>query len=145
MLDLVLAILHHLLIFALFGVLIGELVLVQGGMDEVRAARMASIDMCYGLLAGLILVVGLCRAIFAAKGWPYYEHNAFFHAKLAAFLVIGMLSVRPTVIYIRWRRVPAAATPSQIAEVRRYLWIELALFPLLLIFAAAMARGYGEF
>lgn len=145
MLDLVLAILHHLLIFALFGVLIGELVLVQGGMDEVRAARMASIDMCYGLLAGLILVVGLCRAIFAAKGWPYYEHNAFFHAKLAAFLVIGMLSVRPTVIYIRWRRVPATATPSQIAEVRRYLWIELALFPLLLIFVAAMARGYGEF
>jgi putative membrane protein len=144
-LDLVLAILHHLLIFALFSVLIGELVLVKAGMDAVAAARMASIDIWYGVLAGLILAVGFSRAIFAAKGWPYYEYNAFFLAKIVTFLVIALLSVRPTVVFIRWQRAPVDPAPGQIAEVRRYLWIELVLFPLLLVFAAAMARGYGEF
>jgi putative membrane protein len=145
MLDLVLAILHHLFIFALFSVLIGELLLVKIGMGAMAAARMASIDIWYGLLAGLILIVGFARAIFAAKGWMYYEHNAFFAAKIATFLVIALLSVRPTVVFIRWRGAPVDPTPGQIAEVRRYLWIELVLFPLLLVFAAAMARGYGEF
>ncbi len=145
MLDLVLAILHHLFIFALFGVLIGELVLVNRRMGAMAAARMASIDIWYGVLAGLILIVGFSRARFAAKGWPYYEHNAFFHAKIVTFLVIALLSVRPTVVFIRWRRASVDPTPGQITEVRRYLWIELVLFPLLLVFAAAMARGYGEF
>jgi putative membrane protein len=145
MLDLALAILHHLFIFSLFGVLVGELVMVKRGMGVVAAARMASIDIWYGVLAGLILIVGFSRAIFAAKGWLYYEHNAFFHAKIATFLVIALLSVRPTVVFIRWRRASIDPAPGQISEVRRYLWIELVLFPLLVIFAAAMARGYGEF
>jgi putative membrane protein len=145
MVDLVLAVLHHLFIFALFGVLIGELILVRHGMGAPAAARMASIDIWYGVLAGLILIVGFSRAIFAAKGWRYYEHNAFFHAKIAVFLVIALLSVRPTVVFIRWRGAPLDPTAGQIAEVRRYLWIELLLFPLLLVCAAAMARGYGEF
>lgn len=104
MLDRVLAIRHHLCICALFGVLIGELILVKCGMGPVGAARMAAIDIWYGVLAGLILVVGFSRAICAANGWPYYQHNAFFQAQTATFLVIGLLFVRPTVILIRWRR-----------------------------------------
>ncbi len=82
MLDLILAILHHLLIFAPVGVLIGELVQVQPAMDAMAAARMASLDIWYAVLAGLVLVVGFSRAIFAAKGWPYYRHNAFFRRRL---------------------------------------------------------------
>lgn len=145
MLDLVLAILHHLFIFALFGVLLGEPILLKRGMGVVVAARMASIDTWYGVLGGLILVVRFSRAIFAAKGSLYYEHNAFFQAKTATFLVIGLISVRPTVVFIRWRRTPVDPMPGQVAEARHYPWIELVLFPLLLVLAAAMARGYGEF
>ena len=44
--------------------------------------------------------------------------------------MIGLLSVPPTLAFLKWRR---------------YLWMEVALFPLLPAFAAAMARGYGEF
>jgi hypothetical protein len=89
--------------------------------------------------------LGFSRAIFAAKGWEYYAHNAFFWAKIGTFLVIGLLSVPPTLAFLKWRRAGASPTNEAVAKARRYLWMEVALFPLLPAFAAAMARGYGEF
>jgi putative membrane protein len=144
MLDLFLATSHHLLVFSLFGVLFTELVLVAYGMDRKTVARVASLDLWYGVLAALIIVVGFSRAIFAAKGWEYYAHNAFFWAKIGTFLAIGLLSVSPTLAYIKWRRSNIQPTYEHIRSIRRFLWIELALFALLPLFAAAMARGYGE-
>ncbi len=144
MVDLSLAISHHLLIFALFGVLAAELVLIRPSLDSATITRTARIDLWYGILAGAIVVVGFTRAIFAAKGWAYYEHNEFFWAKIATFVVIAVLSVPPTIKYIRWQRNGTVPTNAEIAFVRRFLWAEVALFALLPIFAAAMARGFGE-
>jgi|SRR5450755_2804322 putative membrane protein len=144
MLDLGLAIGHHILVFSLFGVLAAELVLVRRGVDLATVARVGRIDLWYGILAGLIVAVGFYRAVFAAKGWAYYSHNLFFHAKIGTFVLIGLLSVPPTIAYIRWRRAGVAPTDAQVTSVRRLLWAELLLFALLPAFAAAMARGYGE-
>ena len=144
-LDLVLAILHHFFIFALFGVLFSEFVVVRRGMDAAAATRVARIDVWYGVLAALILIVGFYRAIFAAKGWAYYAHNAFFWAKIGTFAAIGLLSVPPTLAYLSWRRADASPKVEAVAKLRRYLWMQVVLFPLLLAFAAAMARGYGMF
>jgi putative membrane protein len=145
MLDLAFAIGHHLLIFALFGVLFAELIAVRKGMDSAVVARIAAVDLWYGGLAGLILIVGFSRAVFAAKGWTYYQHNGFFWAKIATFAVIGLLSIPPTVRFIQWRRAGVSPTDSQVAAVRGFLHAEVVLFALLPAFAAAMARGYGEF
>jgi putative membrane protein len=144
MLDLLLAIAHHLLVFGLFGILFAELLLVRRGMDRQAVNRVGAIDLWYGILAGLIIIVGFSRAIFAAKGWLYYSHNAFFWAKLGTFAVIGVLSVPPTIAYIGWRRANVVPNDAQVRSAQRYLWIEVVLFALLPIFAAAMARGYGE-
>jgi len=145
MLDLALAIGHHLLIFALFGVLFAELIAVRQGMDSATVAQIGAVDLWYGVLAGLILIVGFSRAVFAAKGWQYYQHNGFFWAKIATFAVIGLLSIPPTVRFIQWRRAGVSPSDSQVASVRRFLHAEVVLFALLPAFAAAMARGYGEF
>ena len=67
MLDLVLAVIHHLLIFSLFGVLMAEFVVVRPGMTNVMVERIAAIDLWYGALAALILAVGFGRVIFASK------------------------------------------------------------------------------
>jgi putative membrane protein len=144
-LDLLLAILHHLFVFALFGVLFSELVVVRRGMDAAAVVRVVTIDAWYGVLAALILIVGFSRVIFAAKGWAYYAHNGFFWAKIGTFIVIGLLSVPPTLAFLKWRRADASPKAEAVAKVRPYLWIQMALFPLLPAFAATMARGYGEF
>lgn len=145
MLDLTLAIAHHLLILGLFGVLAVEWIGVRRGMSLTNVVQIGKVDLWYGILAGLIIVVGFARAVFAAKGWGYYSHNAFFWAKIAVFALIGLLSVPPTVAFIRWRRPGATPSDAQIDMSRRFLWAEIALFALLPAFAAAMARGYGAF
>ena len=147
--DLTLAIAHHLLIFALAGVLVAEMMLVRPQMSTADARKVARIDMAFGLLAGLILIVGFGRVFFGLKGPDYYWHNAFFHAKLGAILLVGILSIWPTVGFIRWRRairrdgnfVPPLA---EVEKARRFIHLELVVFFLIPVFAALMARGYGS-
>jgi putative membrane protein len=146
--DLHLAIAHHLLIFILFGILVSELVLVRKGMNRADVKRVASIDIWYGIVALLILIVGFSRVSYGAKGWAYYSANSFFWAKLGVFLLIGVLSAWPTLKFIGWRKrfQTGGDTPDDaaIASVRRVLWLETALFALLPSFAAVMARGFGQ-
>jgi len=145
MLDLLLAIDHHLLIFSILGTICAELWAVRQGLSSAMAGRIASIDLWYGILAAAVLVLGFCRAVFAAKGWGYYSHNAFFWAKLGTFAAVGLLSLPPTLSFMRWRKFALQPSDGDIQRIRGYLHLELALFMLLPIFAAAMARGYGEF
>ena len=147
--DFLFAAAHHLLIFALAGVIAYEIAAVRADMNAAAIVRLGRVDLWYGILAGLILAVGFARANFAAKGWTYYAHNHFFWAKIGCFAIVGLLSIVPTVRIIRWRRAlkadpTALPQPGAIAAVRRFLWAEVFFFALIPIFAAAMARGFGE-
>jgi putative membrane protein len=143
--DLLWAIAHHLLAFGIFGLLFAEFVALRAVLDQAQIRRIAALDLAYGVSATLLVVIGFLRANLAAKGWAYYSHNAFFWAKIATFAVIALLSLPPTLAFNRWRRSVTLPDAAALRGVRRYLHSELALFVLLPIFAAAMARGYGEF
>jgi putative membrane protein len=69
---------HHLLVFLLAGVLAFEVGVIRPGMRREDVLRVSRVDNWYGILAAAILIVGFLRAISAAKGWAYYEANAFF-------------------------------------------------------------------
>ncbi|MCW5695745.1 MAG: DUF2214 family protein [Bauldia sp.] len=143
--DLILAIAHHILVFAIAGLLFAELVLVRPGMTAATATRIARLDSGFGLAAGLVLVVGFLRVFFGAKPESYYLENGWFWAKIAAFVVVGLLSARPTVRFVQWRRAAAAAIPAdppshEVATVRRFIHVEAAVFFLVPTFAAVMAR-----
>lgn len=144
-LDLTLAIAHHLLVFALAGVLAYEIAAVRIGIDARAIARVGRVDAFYGLIALGIIAAGLARAAYAAKGWDYYVANTYFWLKMGAFAVLGLLSIMPTIALVRWRRAAKADprfTPPepQVGTVRRHLWMEAAVFALIPAFAAAMAR-----
>ncbi len=146
--DLLLAIGHHVLIFALAGVLAFEIAILRVGLTAKDIGRLSRADMGYGILAAAIVAVGFSRALFAAKGWAYYSANIFFWAKIAAFALVGILSIWPTVAIIGWRRAlkaePALLPGADaIGRIRRFLWAEAFLFIPILACAAAMARGYG--
>ena len=148
MTDLILAIAHHLLVFSLAGIIGAELVLLRPGLSRERLALIGRIDLSYGAVAGLILIVGFSRVYFGLKGPDAYLGNWVFQAKLGAFLVVGLLSIPPTISILRWRR--AARSDAQFAvpeagsaRSRTFLWGEAVVFALIPVFAAAMARGYG--
>jgi putative membrane protein len=146
--DLLLAIAHHLLMFALFAILVIRAVLIRAGMDGRRLRRVVGVDRLYGISAALILVVGFSRVFFGAKGALFYLGNPVFWAKMIAIAAVGALSVVPTRNLIEWSRAAradAAFVPpaDAMTKVRRFITAEVAVFPLILIFAAAMARGFG--
>ena len=138
------AIAHHLLVFSLVGIVAAELALVRRGMTSADVRRAATADAFYGLVAALILIVGFSRAVWGAKGWDYYAGNPWFHAKMASFLIVGLLSVPPTVRFIRWRRALRrgdidAPPEGEVLRTRRWLLVEAGFLALVPAFAAGMA------
>lgn len=145
MTDLLLAVVHHLGMFGIAGVLAVELSIVKPGLGAEGVATVAKVDRLYGALAGVMLAAGFSRALFAAKGWDYFAHNGFFWAKIAVFALIGTLSAIPSFKFIAWRRAADAPGDADVARVRLFIAAQLWLFALLPVFAAAMARGHGRF
>lgn len=146
--DLLLAISHHLVVFLLVAILAAEFALLRPGLDGARIGQLARIDAAYGGVATLVIVVGVLRVIFGASGWEYYVANSAFWAKMAAFLVMGLLTIQPTMAIRRWFKASKndagyAVPASEIAASRRYIHLQAGVLVLIPIFAAAMARGYG--
>jgi len=146
--DLILTILHHLLVFSLVGCLAAELAAVRPGMKAEQIRHLGILDSAYGAIAGLIVVIGFGRVFFGAKGSDYFIANPIFWAKIGCFVLVGILSVPPTVRILGWRRSVRAdsgftAPAAEVASVRRFMIAEAALLPFILVFAAMMVRGYG--
>ena len=140
--DLLLAIVHHALVFLFVGLLAMELALARPALDEAGLLRLARIDAALGAVAGLVVVVGIGRVLFGLRGWEYYVANHAFWGKMAAFVVIGLLSIVPTRRILRWRR-QGSAPAAEVAALRPWLKAEAAFVLVVLVCAAAMARGYG--
>ena len=124
--DLLLAIAHHLLIFALFGLLVTEMVMLKPEIPRATVFRLARIDTAFGIVAGLILIVGVGRVFFGLKGYEYYAHSPAFWAKIAAFVVIGLLSIQPTTRIIQWRKAAAIEKDDSLLPVAQHLGQRLA-------------------
>lgn len=145
--DAWLAIAHHLAVFGVFAVLVVEWALVRPGIDAEDVRRIARVDAAYGLLAVAVLAAGFARVFAGDKPTDFYFDNPVFWAKLGAFATVGLLSIGPTIRYLRWRRAAAAddAAPDagEVTATRRTVGLELAIFAAIPALAAVMARGIG--
>lgn len=141
--DLLLALLHHLIVFALVAVLYAQYLLLGGPPDATRLRTVGQLDKAYAGLAAGILIIGFARAAHGAKGWDFYADNPVFWAKIAAFGVIGLLSAVPTVRFLRWQKQAGLPDAQSWHATRRWILAELLLLPLLPLLAILMARGIG--
>lgn len=146
--DFLLASAHHILVFAIVASLAAEMVLMRGPLDKATLRRLSGFDAVYGGSAGLIIVVGILRLFYGLKGWEFYVASHAFWTKMALFLAVGLLSIVPTIRFMRWRKAADAdaafaVPPAEISSVRRMLHLEALLLFLIPIVAAAMARGMG--
>jgi putative membrane protein len=145
-----LAFLHHAAAFVVVAALVVELVLLKGELTTSYARSVLRMDAAYGLSATILLVVGFLRVFYTEKGAAYYFASGPFIAKISLFLVVGLLSIYPTVQFLRWRpalrdnRAPALDEAHR-RTLRMVIHTELTLLFVIMLCAALMARGIGYF
>ncbi len=124
------------------------------GAEALRRAFKA--DAHWGAAAVLWVVTGLWRYLGSTeKSTDYYNANHIFLTKMALFVVVVLLEIRPMMTLIRWRRaldraggarptadggVVDAATARKIATTS---YVQGAIVTIMILTAVAMARGYG--
>jgi putative membrane protein len=135
---------HHLCAFALIAILFSEWCLTAQEQDQSGIRRLARLDMYYGLCAALMLAAGIARLIWGAKGWSFYAGNPLFWAKLGCFALIGLLSVRPSILIFKWRREAGKISAETMRTARTWMTLQLILIPVLLLLATLIARGIGH-
>jgi putative membrane protein len=83
-----------------------ELAILRG--EKIDVARLARLDGGYGLTAALVVAVGVARVILGARGWVAWQDNPAFWAKMALFVAMGLISILPTLTFLRWSRAAKA-------------------------------------
>lgn len=142
------ATLHHLSAFTLTACLVYEFIAFRKGLGVEEARRIQRVDLWYGISAGLLVAVGLLRVFFFEKGANFYAANPMFWVKMTLFAIVGLLSVYPTIRYIKWNPSLKEGNSPEIPErefntIRFLLWLEIVGLALILFAAPAMARAIG--
>jgi len=109
--------------------------------------RLALVDRVYGIAAGAVLLTGFARTWWGIKGTSWYWHNSLLHLKLALFLAIGLMSIKPTIMFIRWRKELRASgslpEEAQVRTARKWVMAQAHLIALIPLVAVFLARGFG--
>jgi len=140
------AFLHHLMAFTLVSAIAIEFVLLGQELTLTSAKRLAIADTVLGASAAVLLVIGLLRVFYFEKGPAYYFHSQAFLTKLSVFIFAALISIAPTVEFLKWRKpLKAGQLPQVNAEKLRFLKKvihgELLCIVIILLCAAIMARG----
>ncbi len=142
------AYLHYVAMISIAVILVVEHMVCVPGMTDGRIRLLARIDLLYLGAAVLALGSGAARVVWFAKGAAFYLHNPVFYIKLALFVAVGLISIPPTLQYLRWLRslksgAANVAADYQVLRVRRHILVELILFAFIPLMATFMARGIG--
>jgi len=142
------AFLHHLFAFTLVACVVYEFIAYRKGMTTDEARRIQRADLAYGISAGLLLVIGVLRVFYFEKGVNFYIHSPFFWLKMNTFLIVGLLSIDPTIRYLRWNKTLKENKAPEISDnefkrTRLVLSLEVIGLAIILFAAAMMARGIG--
>ena len=144
--EILLRYLHFISIFTIVGTLVSEHLLLKKELSRAEITRIARIDAVYGLAALTLLGAGLTLWL-SGVGKPsiYYTKNWVFHLKISCFLAIGLLSIYPTIFFIKNRK----GNPKEVVAIpKSVFWLlrmELLLLFIIPLLAGLMARGVGFF
>ena len=120
---------------------------LKGPLDAEGLRRLLAADNVWGLAAVLWIVTGLLRAFGGLeKGTEFYLRSPLFWTKMALFLVVVLLEIRPMVTFIRWRTQLGRGQTVDTSPARALYTlthIQLAIVVVMVFVASLMARGVG--
>jgi putative membrane protein len=147
--DAALSYLHFVFAFILVGAIAAEAFVLRLPVDGRVARLLLRIDLFYGVSAVGVILAGVARVFWGAKGADFYSGQPLFWAKMATFAVVGLISIAPTRAFFRWVRAASQDAAHVVSEAearrtRRLVLIELHVLALVPLFAALMARAIGS-
>ncbi len=137
---------HYISILGVVGSLLAEALILTSRLTPRERRLLGKADAVYGISAILVLITGFTRVFYLGKGSEYYFSNPVFLAKLGIFIIVGILSAYPTVVFMKWRKsteVVLEVEPRQFATLRSLIYLEVILVFFMPLLAALMARGIG--
>jgi putative membrane protein len=145
-LELFLRYLHFISIFAIVGTLVSEHLLLKPQLTRAEITRLSRIDAVYGIAALLLLTVGLTLWLSGVgKPSEWYTKNWIFHTKITCFALIGLLSIHPTVFFIKNKNGEANELVAIPKSIYMMIRLELTLLFIIPLLAGLMSRGVGYF
>jgi len=147
-LEAILAYLHLLAILTMVVFIASEAALCR--VEWLNAAvveRLAKVDMVYGIAAIAVLATGVARTWWGIKGTAWYWTNPLLHLKLTLFIIVGVISIFPTLTYSRWRKAlrSSGSLPAEgeIRKTRKLVMIQAHVIAVIPLAAVFLARGFG--
>ena len=107
--------------------------------------RLVRLDQIHLAAAMVVLLTGIARTWWGIKGTDWYWHQPLLHLKLTMFVIMGLITIKPTISFIRWGRQLEAngVLPSDddVRGVRRLIMIQAHVLVLIPLAANLLARG----
>jgi putative membrane protein len=143
-LEIVLRYLHFISVFTIVSSLVSEHLLLKKELTRKELSRLARIDTLYGMAALTLLAAGLTLWLGGVgKPTDFYSKNWIFHTKSSFFVLVGILSIYPTVFFLKNRKGNQDEKVSVPSLVFWTLRIELLLLFIIPLLAGLMAKGIG--
>ena len=135
---------HFIAIFVMFSSLIVEMSLLKHEITRKDMRLILEADLLFGVFAGITAVSGLLRMFYFGKGIDYYLINPLFIIKLAAFLIVGLLSVFPTITFLKIRKLRKdVSVINHYGIIKLIIRIEFILLLFIPLFAVLVTNGFG--
>ncbi|MDR3005431.1 MAG: DUF2214 family protein [Acidovorax sp.] len=146
-LEAVLAALHIVAILTLVVFLTSETALCRSEwMNAAVVQRLARLDLIYGIAAAVLLLTGVARLVWGAKGMGWYVGQPLFHLKVTLFVLVALMSIKPTLAFRRWAKALQAdgslPQEGEVRATRRWLMWQSHLIPVMAVIAVFWARGW---
>ena len=146
-LEACLAAFHLLAILTLVVFLSSEAALCRAEwMNAAVVRRLSKLDLIYGIAAGVLLLSGIARVVWGAKGMDWYMSQPLFHLKVTLFVLAGLLSIKPSLDFRRWRKALDAhgslPAEGEVRAARRWIMWQAHLIPVIAVVAVFWARGW---
>ena len=139
---------HYLGIILCFGALIFERIILKINLSKNETISIIIADVIYGIAGLAILITGILRVKYYGQGGEFYTNNPIFWLKVSLYIVIGLLSLYPTITYILWaiplskNKLPVI-TENLVKRFQLIIMTELVGFTVIPFFATLMSRGIG--
>ena len=142
------AYLHYLSFMLCFAALAIERKILKPDLNREESIAMVIADIVYGIAGLILLTTGILRVLYFGQGSHFYTENPLFWLKVGLFILVGALSLYPTITYILWviplRKNQLPKVDSSLsARLGIIINIELVGFALIPLLAVFMSRGVG--